>query len=227
MTLSRIFRLISITCFTALLFNAGTSSKAADDVPPGFLPVPLTEALTWTDADALCKMNKGYLPTIAQLQELAKNTGDGSFAAFGMAPVLYWTRESKLGKYYGVSMESGDTALFETDSALPVMCGYGAGAPLQAATPLPGFATGVAPATMHFTDAERWCARRGHKLPTANDLKDIAKGSGDSSFTTNQWPEGMYWTREAFEGGHTLVHLGNGQSMGFPDQAKNWTTCTD
>lgn len=204
-----------------------STAHAAGETPPGFLPAAPVTGKAWAEADALCKGAKGHLPTAAQLQELAARSGDGSYSGLGWPGKAYWTRESSAGKYYAVAMETGAMNLFTPDTLNAVVCGYGAGAPRKAAKPLAGFATGVAPTSMQYEDAARWCERRAKSLPQADALKAVSGKTGDASYKTNEWPEGMFWTREAGEGGHKLVHLGNGMDAAFPDTDKHWVTCTD
>ncbi len=226
--MKRLFLLAPASLATLLLAALlALPAFAAGETPPGFLPLEPVTAKTWAEADALCKNAKGSLPTAAQLQELAAQNGDGSYGEFGWPDKTYWTRESGAGKYYAVPMETGKMELFTPDRLNAVVCGYGAGAPRKAAKPLEGFAAGVAPTSMGYQDAARWCERRGKSLPQADALKAVAGKTGDASYKANEWPEGMFWTRETGEGGHRLVHLGNGMDAVFPDTDKHWVTCTD
>ena len=226
--IARLGRIAPAAC-AVLLWAAlfASPALAAGETPPGFLPLEPATGKAWAEADDMCKKAGGYLPTAAQLQELAAQNGDGSYGDFGWPDKTYWTRESSLGKYYAVPMETGTMELFTPDHLNAVVCGYGAGAPRKAAKPLEGFAAGVAPTSMQYGDAVRWCERRGKALPQADALKAVAGKTGDASYKANEWPEGMFWTREAGEGGHRLVHLGNGMAAVFPDTDKHWVTCTD
>lgn len=89
------------------------------------------------------------------------------------------------------------------------------------------FDTATKPSTMVWRDADAACKSRGGTLPSVAALQAISAGTGSGSYAANGWSTGMYWTGDAAESGHPVVFLGDGKSLPFPDNSKQWVVCVD
>lgn len=209
-------------CVVFLLLAAlqpAAPAFAAGEALPGFLPDASGEAMTWDNAEQFCKSRGGLLPTARQLHDM-----DALKPKSGLEKT-YWARDGQLGRQYAVTPAAGVEELHEKNTRHEVLCGYGAAAPEKALSPAPGFPTGLAPTTLFWQDAARYCALRGKQLPSVAALKAVSGSTG--SFASFGWPAGLFWTREAQDAGHAVVNTGNGQTTWFSDTDRHWTTCTD
>lgn len=205
---------------------------AAETTPPGFLPGAPVSGVDWQKAEAACKAQGAYLPTAWQLQDIASGKGDGSFSQYGWPAKAFWTRESKpmemdgklVRQYYAVSMDRGTMDLFDNERLNAYVCAKGAGMDRKA-RPIQDVASVIAPVTMPYDDAERYCAARGKKLPSVKALQSIAKGTGNAAFERAYWPQGLFWSSDYGANKPMLVNLGSGEAAAFPPEAPQWAVC--
>lgn len=223
--------LLLVVLFMGFAGPALALKPAPPAAAPGFLPEAPVTSVSWEEADKACKARGGYLPTAWQLQDLADGKGDGSYAKYNWPEKTYWTRESladgKGGRqFYAVSMTTSKMSLFDNERLNAYVCSKGAGMDRKAKA-IPGVASLLAPVTMTWEDAGRYCEARGKKLPSIEALKSVADKSGNGAYAAHHWPSGMFWTSDFGANQPMLVHLGMGEARAFPRESLQWTVCAE
>lgn len=198
---------------------------------PGFLPEAAVTSVSWEEADKACKARGAYLPTAWQLQDLAGGSGGGAYAGYGWPAKAFWTRESLADgrggrQFYAVAMETGHMDLFENERLNAYVCAKGAGMDRKAKA-ISGAISVIAPVTMNWEDAGRYCQARGKKLPSIETLKSVADKSGSGAYAAHHWPRGLYWSSDFGANQPMLVNIDMGEAMAFPRDSLQWTVCAE
>lgn len=216
--------LLAAVCFGGHTAEAQETSHPAIAV---FDNAPKPVTMTWDKADAVCRELGGTLPAVAELQAVARTTGDGSYETRGWSTGAFWSKETGDQGHIAVFLGDGSASAFPDSFKNWAGCTGIAPSPPTPPVPPAVFDTANTPTVLSWTEADTLCKERGKHLPSVADLRALADGSGDGSYVNYGWLPQIFWTSDIKEGGHQGVLLGDGTANWYHDTTRNWAVCIE